>query len=224
MRTLFCILVLACALSARAQNSSSSSPSNAPSSPGSQAPSSETRHAQSQDSPSPPPSSSPSKPAPNLPGPNSAPPRSDRVDASALDGSGESSSKDTEIDLSPPPGEDKDDPGRSAGELAADGVGEFHPWDPHKAAKAIEVGDFYFRRRNYIAAESRYREALEYKENDATATFKLAVCLEKMSRSEEAREVFEAYLKILPNGSEATEAKKAIERLQSSAPASSPAK
>jgi tetratricopeptide (TPR) repeat protein len=158
-----------------------------------------------------------------MPGPNSAPPRSDRVDAASLDDSGESSSKDTQIDLSPPPGEDKTGPGSSADDLAGDNVGEFHPWDPHKAAKDIEVGDFYFRRKNYIAAESRYREALQYKENDATATFKLAVCLEKMSRPEEAREEFEAYLKILPYGSEASEAKKAIERLKSPT-ASNPAK
>jgi tetratricopeptide (TPR) repeat protein len=162
-----------------------------------------------------------------MPGPNSAPPRSDRVDAASLDDApGESSSKDTQIDLSPPPGEDKAHPGSSADDEADSGdVGEFHPWDPHKAAKDIEVGDFYFKvKKNYIAAESRYREALEYKENDATATFKLAVCLEKESRPDEARQEFEAYLKILPNGSEAPEAKKAIERLKGSAAASNPAK
>jgi tetratricopeptide (TPR) repeat protein len=160
-----------------------------------------------------------------MPGPNSAPPRSDRVDAASLgDDPGESSSKDTQIDLSPPPGEDKT-PGSSADDEAGSGdVGEFHPWDPHKAAKDIEVGDFYFKvKKNYIAAESRYREALEYKENDATATFKLAACLEKESRPEEARAEYESYLKILPYGSEAPEAKKAIERLKSPT-AATPAK
>jgi tetratricopeptide (TPR) repeat protein len=160
-----------------------------------------------------------------MPGPNSAPPRSDRVDAASLDDTGESSSKDTQIDLSPPPGEEKNGSGGSGDDQADSGdVSEFHPWDPHKAAKDMEVGDFYFRKKNYIAAESRYREALEYKENDATATFKLAICLEKESRPEEAREEFETYLKILPYGSEAPEAKKAIERLKSSTGVSNPAK
>jgi tetratricopeptide (TPR) repeat protein len=168
----------------------------------------------------PPPSSAP-KSAPNAPGPNSAPPRSDRVDAESLDDSGESTSKDTQIDLSPPPGEDKNG---STSDAAEDGIGEFHTWDPHKAAKDIEVGDFYFHRRNYAAAESRYREALLYKENDATAIFKLAVCLDKLSRSTEAREEFEAYLKILPSGSEAPQAKKAIERLKGTATDTAPAK
>jgi len=93
-------------------------------------------------------------------------------------------------------------------------VGEFHPWDPHKAAKDVEVGDFYFKRKNYAAAESRYREALLYKDNDAIATLHLAVCLEKMERADEAQKAYEAYLKILPNGPEAERARKALQRLQ----------
>jgi tetratricopeptide (TPR) repeat protein len=153
--------------------------------------------------------------------PNLAPPRSDSVNAEALgDEPGESSSRDTQMDLSPPEDDARAHP-QSAdavteAEFSSGGaeVSEFHPWDPHKAAKDVEVGDFYFKRKNYIAAESRYREALFYKDNDAIATFRLAVCLEKMNRPEEARKEYESYLKILPHGAEAEEAKKAIERLK----------
>jgi tetratricopeptide (TPR) repeat protein len=155
--------------------------------------------------------------------PNLAPPRSDSVDAASLgDDRGESSSKDTQIDLRPPPNDAKDHPNSSdmLRDESASGGGdttEFHLWDPHKAAKDIEVGDYYFKRKNYIGAESRYREALVYKENDAVAIYKLAVCLEKMNRSDEAISEYEGYLKILPYGPEAGEAKKAIERLKSPA-------
>ncbi len=93
-------------------------------------------------------------------------------------------------------------------------VSEFHPWNPHKAAKDIEVGDFYFKRKNYRAAEDRYREALVYKENDAVATIKLAVCLEKLYQPDEARKQYESYLKILPQGPQADEARKALLRLK----------
>jgi len=96
-------------------------------------------------------------------------------------------------------------------------AGEIHPWDPHKAAKDIEVGDFYFKRKNYRAAEDRYREALYYKDNDAIATYHLALCLEKLDRPDEARSQYESYLKILPYGPEAENAKKAIERLKGEA-------
>ena len=155
--------------------------------------------------------------------PNLAPPRSDSVNAASLgDDRGDSSSKDTQIDLSPPPNDAKDHPKSSAilsdeGSSGGGDTTEFHLWDPHKAAKDIEVGDYYFRRKNYIGAESRYREALLYKENDAVAIYKLAVCLEKMNRSDEAIAQYEGYLKILPYGPEAAEAKKAIERLKSPA-------
>jgi len=154
------------------------------------------------------------------PNPNLAPPSSDHVDASSLpDDIGDSSSKDTQIDISPPPNDDKEHPQSGAvltdeGSSKDGGPMEFHPFDPHKAAKDIEVGDYYFKRKNYPGAESRYREALVYKDNDAVATYKLAVCLEKLNRPDEALTEYESYLKILPNGAEAAEAKKAIERLK----------
>jgi tetratricopeptide (TPR) repeat protein len=155
--------------------------------------------------------------------PNLAPPRSDSVNASSLgDDAGDSSSKDTQIDLSPPANDAKEHP-HSSDVLMDEGSGtggdttELHPWDPHKAAKDIEVGDYYFKRKNYVAAESRYREALLYKDNDAVAIYKLAVCLDKTNRSDEALAQYESYLKILPYGPEAAESKKAIERLKSSA-------
>ena len=160
--------------------------------------------------------------------PNLAPPRSDSVNAGALD-DGESSSKDTQIDLSPPPGDAQQHP-QSADAVtdarfeASGDVAEFHPWDPHKAAKDVEVGDFYFKHKNYIAAESRYREALLYKDNDAKATYRLAASLEKMQRPDEAREEYESYLKILPYGPLAEDAKKAIERLKEPATNAKPAK
>jgi tetratricopeptide (TPR) repeat protein len=130
---------------------------------------------------------------------------------------GESSSKSDPVDLSPPT-DDAKAHSQSSDVLMDEGSGsgdEILPWDPHKAAKDVEVGDFYLKKKNYIAAESRYREALHYKVNDALATYRLAVCLEKMDRPEEARAEYESYLKILPSGPESAEAKKAIERLKS---------
>lgn len=150
--------------------------------------------------------------------PSLAPPRSDSVSAADLGGeTGDSSSKEDPVDLSPPAGDVKGH-SKDSDILTDEGSGsEFHPWDPHKASKDVEVGDFYFKKKNYTAAESRYREALYYKENDAVATYRLAVCLEKLERPDEARSEYESYLKILPYGPEAPDAKKAIERLSTHA-------
>src|SRR5262249_41132380 len=132
---------------------------------------------------------------------------------------GESSSKDTQIDFSAPDDDAKKHPESAEAlveaEAAASGnVAEMHIWDPHKAAKSVEVGDFYFKRKNYHAAEDRYREALFYKDNDAIAIYRLAVCLEKLERPDEARAEYESYLKVLPSGPEAEAAHKALDRIK----------
>jgi tetratricopeptide (TPR) repeat protein len=138
------------------------------------------------------------------PGPNQEPPRS----APAADAN-DSSSRDSIIDLSPPTNDAKNHPDSDD----SDQTQEFHPWDPHKADKNVEVGDFYFKRQNYHAAESRYREALYWKNDDAIASFRLAQCLEKLGKDEEALQYYQSYLKILPHGPDADESQKAITRL-----------
>jgi len=137
------------------------------------------------------------------------PPRSDNVPA------GESSSKQTAIDVSPPPNDAKAHPEAGLGDSDAS---EFSPYNPMKAMKDIEVGDFYFKKENYQAAISRYREALEYKPHDAEATYKLAEVLNKTGDIEGARENYQSYLKILPNGPYAKKAKEALSKLNKAAP------
>jgi Flp pilus assembly protein TadD len=142
-----------------------------------------------------------------LPPEDSAPPR-------LLGVTGESSSKDTKIDLRPPMGDAKAHPNSGV----ADDVLELRSYNPHKAQKAIEVGDFYFKRENYRAALNRYQEALHWKPDDAEATFKSAESFEKIGRLQEARAGYEAYLKLLAAGPHAREARKALSRLPSPLP------
>src|SRR5215831_18210153 len=115
--------------------------------------------------------------------------KADQKEESSARASEVSSSKDTRIDLSPPANDQKSHPNSGAAisdaEDAVTDVQELHPWDPHKAAKDLEVGDFYFKKKNYRAALDRYKEALEYKPNDAVANFRLGQCLEKMNQPQE---------------------------------------
>jgi tetratricopeptide (TPR) repeat protein len=145
------------------------------------------------------------------PGPNQDPPRS----SAAAHEAGDSSSRDSIIDLSPPRNDAKDHPDSSSAVDDYDQNQEFQVWDPHKADKDIEVGDFYFKRWNYAGAESRYREALHYQSNNAVATFRLAQTLEKQGKNDQALQYYAAYLKILPHGPDADESNKAIVRLKS---------
>jgi tetratricopeptide (TPR) repeat protein len=142
-----------------------------------------------------------------LPSEDSAPPR-------LLGVTGESSSKDTKLDLRPPLGDAKAHPNSGV----ADDVLELRSYNPHKAQKAIEVGNFYFKRENYRAALNRYQEALHWKPDDAEATFKSAESFEKIGRLQEARAGYEAYLKLLADGPHAREARKALSKLPAPLP------
>jgi tetratricopeptide (TPR) repeat protein len=131
-----------------------------------------------------------------------------------------SSSKDTRTDLSPPANDQKAHPMSGAAvsdaEDAASDVQEMRPWDPHKAAKDIEVGEFYFKKKNYRAALDRYKEALVYKPRDALAEYRLAECFDKTGNSSEAITHYQEYLKILPEGPFAADAQKALDKLKAS--------
>jgi tetratricopeptide (TPR) repeat protein len=139
---------------------------------------------------------------------------------------GVSSSRDTKVDISPPKDDAKNHPNSAAAVADAEArvasesedsedsdVQEMHPWDPHKAAKDIEVGDYYFKQKDYRGALSRYREALFYKPDDAIANFRMGECLAKMNKPGEAELHYQAYLKILPDGPLSKDARKALEKL-----------
>src|SRR5579859_1148160 len=137
-------------------------------------------------------------------------------DSSPSSNQNESSSRSTIIDLSPPVGDAQDHPDSEIPDevRGASDTNELHPWNPHRADKDVEVGDYYFKEKNYRGAEGRYRDALLYKPNDAVATYRLAQIFDKTDRPDDARQYYQAYLKILPHGPYASDCHKALERLQ----------
>jgi tetratricopeptide (TPR) repeat protein len=154
---------------------------------------------------------------------NDAPPRSEQEEPKTAPG--ESSSRDTRIDLTPPKDDDKNHPKTGApapgfGDESAD-VHELHPFNPYRANKDNEVGDYYYKRKNYKAALLRYQDALAFKENDALANFHMAQCYEKLDQPEDAITHFKEYLRILPEGPLSKDAKKALAKLGATAKPSS---
>lgn len=148
------------------------------------------------------------------PGQNQAPPRSTPATEA-----GESSSRDTRVDISPPKDDVKNHPNGGVVETNPEDepeadVQEMHPWNPYRAMKDDEVGDYYFKRKSYKAALARYQDALIWKEKDAVANFRMAQCYEKLDQPDQAIPHYEEYLKILPDGPYAKEARKALQKLK----------
>jgi Tfp pilus assembly protein PilF len=119
---------------------------------------------------------------------------------------GDSSSLDSQIDLNAHP---HDARGTRAPEDA-----ESYPYDPHRAEKDLEVGNYYLKQKNYRAALERFRDALLYKPGDAEATYALALTQEKLELLSQAYKSYNRYLEILPEGPRARDAKMAVERLE----------
>ena len=115
---------------------------------------------------------------------------------------GESSSKDSQLNLEGP----------SKGSGGSD-VAEIREYNPHKAAKDVEVGQFYLKQKNYRAALDRFNEALLYKPNDAEATFYLATTQDKLQLYDLAYRGYRAYLTLLPEGPLAKQAEGALSRI-----------
>jgi Tfp pilus assembly protein PilF len=144
----------------------------------------------------------------NLPQPKEEPP-------AKAEPQGESSSKDSEINL--------DTPGRTPSDGAPSNVHEMLPYDPHKAAKDVEVGQYYLKRKNYRAALDRFNEALLYKPNDADATFRLAQTQEKLELYAFADQNYHKYLTIFKEGPYVKDAQEAIKRIEPHVPKAEPA-
>jgi len=137
----------------------------------------------------------------NMPKEEPPPPPKDQPESEQP--KGESSSKDSQLNMNGPV--------KTSGDNS--GVSELLPWDPHKAAKDIEVGQFYLKRKNYRAALDRFNEALRYKPNDAEATFYLAATQDKLEFYDQAYQNYNAYLKLLPDGPLSKQAHEAVSRI-----------
>ena len=85
------------------------------------------------------------------------------------------------------------------------------------ASKAVEIGDFYLRRRKYKAALNRFQEALKTDPHYAPAYREMGRVYEKMGQWKKSLEAYQKYLDELPSAKDAREAKdihRAMARLQ----------
>lgn len=134
----------------------------------------------------------------NLPQPKEEPPPPPKDEKQ-----GDSSSKDSQINL--------EGPAKGSGDST---VQQMYPYDPHKSAKDVEVGRFYLKSKNYRAALDRFNEALLYKPRDADATFFLAQTQEKLELYDRAIKNYHDYLAMLSEGPYARESQEAVKRIE----------
>jgi tetratricopeptide (TPR) repeat protein len=87
-------------------------------------------------------------------------------------------------------------------------------FNPVQSQREVAAGDFYFKKGNYTAAASRYEEATKWNDGNADAWLRLGETMEKKSNAKAAREAYQKYLELSPDGKDAKEVKNRLGKLK----------
>lgn len=85
-----------------------------------------------------------------------------------------------------------------------------YSFNPLQAEQELKVGNFYFRRGNYRAASARFREATKWNGQYAEAWRRLGEALERWKDLDAAREAYEKYLDLEPEGRHARDIRRKL--------------
>jgi len=91
-----------------------------------------------------------------------------------------------------------------------------YDFNPLKATKSVEAGDFYFKKGSLAAAKGRYKDATLYDPGSALAFEKLGEVSEKLRDFATARDSYAKYLELAPTAKDADAVRKRMEKLPGS--------
>jgi tetratricopeptide (TPR) repeat protein len=87
-----------------------------------------------------------------------------------------------------------------------------YSFNPLEAEKDLKVGLYYFKKGNYKASTSRFREATLWNPTFAEAFLRLGESAEKMKDKKAADDAYSKYLALAPDSKEAEAIKKKLAR------------
>jgi tetratricopeptide (TPR) repeat protein len=99
------------------------------------------------------------------------------------------------------------------GKENADAVVRKEP-NPLLAEKSLNIGDFYFKRGNYVAAIQRYLEAREYQPNSIRAYEALARAYEKNGELAKAINAYKDFIDKNPDSPKSSEFRSKLSKLE----------
>lgn len=84
--------------------------------------------------------------------------------------------------------------------------------DPLEAKRNVKIGDFYWRKGDYIGAKNRYVRAIKFNPSFAEAYYKLGRAEEKLHNPTAAKAALKRAIQLAPDSKIAREAKKQLAR------------
>ena len=107
----------------------------------------------------------------------------------------------------------KKPPGQKNKDNAADSAEDQPKWDPQRAEKDIEVGQYYMRKGDVDAAIDRFQDATVAKPGYAVPFKYLGEAQEKKGLKKPAAKSYQRYLDLYPRAEDAEKIRKRIEKL-----------
>ena len=86
--------------------------------------------------------------------------------------------------------------------------------NPMLAKENVEVGDFYYKRKNYRAAIERYLEALEYQPNMIQAFESLAQAYEKNDEPDKPMDTYRDFLEKYPDSPKSSDFRSKLSEIE----------
>jgi tetratricopeptide (TPR) repeat protein len=83
-------------------------------------------------------------------------------------------------------------------------------FNPLEAERDVKIGNYYFKKGNFKAAASRFREATKWNPSYAEAFLRLGESEEKMKDKQAAQEAYAKYLELVPDAKDAEAIRKKI--------------
>jgi tetratricopeptide (TPR) repeat protein len=89
-----------------------------------------------------------------------------------------------------------------------------YSFNPLQSKKEVGVGNFYFKKGDFKAAAGRFREATKWNDGNAEAWMRLGEAEERRENVKGARDAYRKFLVLQPDGRNAEEVKKRLEKLK----------
>jgi tetratricopeptide (TPR) repeat protein len=120
---------------------------------------------------------------------------------------------DKPADSSPPPAAPKKSTSQKNKDNATESAADQPTWDPQRAEKDIEVGQYYMRKGDVDAAIDRFQDATVAKPGYAVPFKYLGEAQEKKGLKKPAIKSYQRYLDLYPKAEDAEKIRKKIEKL-----------
>lgn len=85
-----------------------------------------------------------------------------------------------------------------------------YTFNPLQANKELQIGDYYFKKKNFRAAAKRYTEATHWNPNFADAYLRLGQAEEKLHDKDLSKQAYSKYVELAPDAKNADSVKKKI--------------